>query len=333
MNFELLTGSLFLGVCIAGSFLLSGMESGVFALSRLRVRKLCRGGDVRARILQGCLDHPEDFLWSILVGNTLATFCVVVIMVFWLHDRLGHMPAWFWLAFILLGLLYHILCDLLPKTLFQRFPNRLCLAMARPFRFLQVLLGPGVRSVSWLARGLARAGGGQPFRGQLFGNRDELRLVMQESAQVLSSDEHLMINRLLDLQKAPVSNLVIPMGDVVCARADAGVQEVLALMRDRPVAVMPVVRVEGGRDRVIGVLHMRQLLFEDPAAREQEERKVGDLVTPALFLDLSVRLDEALRRMQRGGQRLAIVLGASGEEVGIITLSDVLRSVFGEVTL
>jgi CBS domain containing-hemolysin-like protein len=46
-----------------------------------------------------------------------------------------------------------------------------------------------------------------------------------------------------------------------------------------------------------------------------------------------LRLEVAMRRMQRGGQRLAIVLGRDRSEIGILSLQDVLKLIFGEVSL
>jgi len=46
-----------------------------------------------------------------------------------------------------------------------------------------------------------------------------------------------------------------------------------------------------------------------------------------------MRLEDALRRMQRSGQRLAIVLARDRRELGIISLQDVLRVMFGEMSL
>jgi CBS domain containing-hemolysin-like protein len=37
--------------------------------------------------------------------------------------------------------------------------------------------------------------------------------------------------------------------------------------------------------------------------------------------------------MQRSGQRLAIVLGRDQREVGIVSLQDILKVIFGEVRL
>ena len=56
-------------------------------------------------------------------------------------------------------------------------------------------------------------------------------------------------------------------------------------------------------------------------------------MTPALFLEEDMRLEVALRRMQRAGQRLAIVLARDGSEAGIVTLEDILKLMFGEVKL
>ena len=62
-------------------------------------------------------------------------------------------------------------------------------------------------------------------------------------------------------------------------------------------------------------------------------RSVATLVKPALFLEEDARLEVALRRMQRGGQRLAVVLGRDQHETAIVSLEDILKVVFGEVKL
>jgi len=56
-------------------------------------------------------------------------------------------------------------------------------------------------------------------------------------------------------------------------------------------------------------------------------------LTPAVFVNDDVRLDGALRLMQRGGQRLAIVLARDRTEAGIVSLADILKVMFGEVKL
>jgi CBS domain containing-hemolysin-like protein len=72
------------------------------------------------------------------------------------------------------------------------------------------------------------------------------------------------------------------------------------------------------------------LMFSEQLDRS---RKVAEMIVPALFMDEDLRLDVALDRLQRGGQRLAVVLGRNGREVGIVSLADMLKTIFGEVKL
>src|SRR5207247_3309513 len=97
--------------------------------------------------------------------------------------------------------LFYSFFDLLPKMLFRTRPNRLCMMLARPFRVVHLLLRPLVWGVESVSGALLRWRGGKVFTGHLFGNREELRLVMQESAQAFTSEERAMINRARDLQR------------------------------------------------------------------------------------------------------------------------------------
>jgi putative hemolysin len=320
---------IFLG-CIGLSFFLSGMEAGVFGLSRLRIRHLMRSGNSRAAALYGYLENPEDFLWTILVGNTLANLGAVSIGVLWLYRYLFLWP-WLLLPVLALGVLvFYAAFELLPKMMFRLYPNRLCLALALPFRFVHLLLRPLVAPVTVLARWLLRWSGGRRFTGHLFGTREELRHVMQESAQGLSSDERTMINRVLDLQNLTVRQVTIPLPAAETVSATSPISEVFERARSHGFSRLPVSREEGGRTRVVGVLELRTLLFQSGL---DETRPVNDFVQPALYLDDQTRFEVALRQMQRTGQRLAIVLGPDRREVGLVALQDILRVIFGEVKL
>src|SRR5687767_11111587 len=113
--------------CAAVSFLLSGMETGVLALSRLRIRQLRRAGNRKAELLQTYLEKPEDFLWTILVGNTIANIAVLATTGLTLYRVMGDKPAVAVIVFFLAVFAFYTVCELLPKMLFRQFPNRLCL--------------------------------------------------------------------------------------------------------------------------------------------------------------------------------------------------------------
>src|SRR5436309_321416 len=290
------------GICLLLSFILSGMEAGVFALSRLRIRQQMRAGRASAKVLHNYLEHPENFLWTILVGNTVANFIFLGWVVAALHEVLRRQRFWFVIIFCVIVFLFYALFDLLPKMLFRLFPIRLCMSLARPFRLLHFLLQPLVAVVESFSGALLRWRGGKVFTGHLFGNREELRLVMQESAQAFTSEERAMINRVLDLQSLTVRQAMIPLPRAATVTTAMPLSEALALCRERKLTRLPVWDTPDSQRRIVGLLSLNVLLYQpdlDPA------KPVGEFIKPALYLDEDLRLEVALRRMQRGGQRLA----------------------------
>jgi putative hemolysin len=316
--------------CLALSFLLSGMEAGVFALSRLRIRQQMRAGKPSAKVLHEYLENPENFLWTILVGNTVANFLILGWLLAQFDQALGDYRVWFVVVFSVAVFLFYAFFDLLPKMLFRMYPNRLCVLLARPFRLIHWVLRPLVALVETFSDVLLRWRGGKAFTGHLFGNREELRLVMQESAQAFSSEERTMINRVLDLQTLTVRQVMKPLEQAVAITAQTPVSAALALCREHKHTRLPVWESRDGEQRIVGMLALSTLLYQPVL---DAAKPVGDYVKPAMFLDEDVRLEVALRRFQRSGERLAIVLGREPREIGILGLQDVLNAIFGEVSL
>lgn len=312
------------------SFLMSGMEAGVLALSPLRIRQLKRAGNPRAEALHRFMEKPENFLWTILVGNAISSLTVmsyvVLLSVHWFKGQMALRIGFF----VLFVFLFYTVCELLPKMLFRLYPNRLCLMLAQPFRAVHFILSPIVALVAWFSRGLLRWTGGKRFTGNIFGNRDELRLVMQESAQALSTEEKGMINRVLDLQTRSLRQITIPWANVVAVTTDTPMAEVLKLAREKKLTRFPVWKAEASGQRIVGIVNLKTVLYSPEL---DASKPAGDYVRPAVYLGEDLRLEEVLNRMRRGGQRLAIVLGRDQREIGIVSLQDILKTIVGEVNL
>ncbi len=323
--------AVFLGVSLALSFIFSGMEAGVFGLSRFRIRQQMKQGNKRAKVLFQFLANTENFLWTILIGNTLANFVVILLVVKALAAMFAGSKVALIVSFIVAVFLFYAFCDLLPKMIFQLFPNRLCLSLAVPFRLLHLVLSPLVRLVEWIASGLLRISGGKTYSGHLFGNRAELRLFVQEaSSELLSSEEKAMISRVLELQTATVQSIAVPITKVIAVAAETPMRDLLPIFRDHSFARLPVWTGEGTGRKMRGVVALDSLIFSQT---DELMKPVRNWMQPALVLAEDVILEEGLRQMQRHRQGLAVVLGRDGRELGITTLRDILRFIFGEVTL
>ena len=321
---------LILAACLGPSFLLSGMEAGVFALNRLRVRRLARGGSPSAKLLHGFLENPERFLWTIVIGNTLANFLILGLLVVQLQEWLLVHPVWAILVFAIVVFLFYTFFDLLPKMVFRAWPNQLCLSTAILFRPIHAALALLVPTIEDVSRLMLRWTGGRAQTGRLFGNREEMLAVMQESAQALTTDERAMVNRVLGLQNLTVRQVATPLTQTITIQSDLPLAGALALARERNLSRLPVCEMRNGRPCIAGLLALGPLLFRSDL---DPQKPAATHMRPALFLGEDTRLEVALRRMQRAGERLAIVLAPDGRETGVVSLEDILKPMFGEVKL
>ena len=326
--------------CLGVSAFLSGMEAGLTEVSRLRLSRRAREGNKKAIRLQRYLDQPEDTLWTILVGNTLANLLVLLATLYYLKHLLGvadpgKLVQWnadariYWLLFGLCVLVFFTLFELLPKMVFRKYPNRLCLFLTSIFGIIDTLLGPLVELLRIFSRMLLFTTGGRELQGHLFGSREELRQMMTESGQGLSEDEREMIDRVLDLQKIPVRDLAVPFEDMPVITTETPVVEVVRNITVVPYTRMPVWQEsEDGRQRITGVVNVRRLIF---LPENEWQRPVGHFLESALYQDEDIRLQKLLQLMQRSGQRVVIILDKRKRELGIVSLPDILKVVFGEV--
>jgi CBS domain containing-hemolysin-like protein len=287
-------------------------------------------GNAQARILHGFLEKPEKFLWTILVGNTLVNFLILGWVIAKLHEWFAGRTTVIVALFTVIVFVFYSFSDLLPKMLFRAYPNRLCLASANAVRLVHLALAPVVFLVEGVSQFFLRWRGARAFTGRLFGNREEMRAVMAEAAQALTSEEHAMVNRVLDLQHFTVAQITIPLAKMFSLEVSSPVRDAVKLAQEKNLSRLPVWETRDGKRRIAGMLNVGALLFLE---KLDAARTAREFMSPALFLDDRTRLEVALRRMQRAGQRLAIVLARDGRETGVVSLEDILKLMFGEVKL
>lgn len=319
-----------LPVCLAVSFLCAGMEAGIFTLGRWRIAQQMRAGQPRAARLYAYLQNTENFLWTILVGNTVALFFGMWITASALLRACGNHGVLFWVAYFGAAFVFYGLCDLLPKTLFRKFPNRLCLLVSSPFRLLHLALSPLVGLVEGVANLLLRWTGGRTYKGQLFSNRGELRLLMEDTSETLTTEERAMINRVFDLNNIAVHQLAVPFARLPNLTTADSMAEAFARFRETSQNILPVWQGVARQRSIAGFLEAKRVIFREDLSLAAS---IKDHLSPAFYLDADLRLHEALRRMQRAGQRMAVVLGRDRREIALITIEEILKFIFGEVKL
>ena len=151
---------------------------------------------------------------------------------------------------------------------------------------------------------------------------------MTASGQGLTDDERVMIDRVLDLQKIPVRELAVSFDELPEINTETSVSELVSNQAIGAYTRLPVWNLQGGRRRIAGVLNLRRLIF---LPESEWERPAGHFIESALYQDEDVRLQKLLQTMQRSGQRVVIILDKQKRELGMVSLPDILKVVFGEV--
>lgn len=295
---------------LALSFLLSGIESAVVSVSRVRVRHAADEGDARATQLLKLIENRDALLGAVTVVNHVTNLAAFVIITWELIQTLG--PWGYGAGFLIALPVYLVGLEVVPKTLFRRYP----------FRLLRQLL-PLVQAI-----GLFRF----PFKAfRQMGNsagsaldsrssaREDLKALTTTLAQqrLISQSTAALIGRVIDYKKWKTSNLMVPLTRITAVPPDLPARSAVRLACERGFSALPVLDETNG---FAGILEMLTLPATLPADRtvRQFMSAVENAASDASAL-------HTLQRLRKRGRALAIVTNsATGKPEGIVTEEDLL---------
>lgn len=299
---------LLLILCLALSFMLSGLESAVLAVSRVRVRHAASAGDRRARRLLPLLEDRDALIGCITIANHLTNlFAFLLIALPVIHSA----SVWSYaIAFVLALPVFLIGLEVMPKKLFRRYPFR-SLRSVSPLIHFVGLARPIFRAFAspTQAADLSTT----PSESRQARGRDDLKALAQELAaqhQLSPTATHL-IERVLDYKKLTTADVMQPLTRSIALAAEIPIHTALILARQENCTLLPVL---GDNGTFIGVLDTTELPPTLPPDRlVRQHMRTLDTV-PAILPAL-----HTLQRLRKKGRRLAIVIDERHSPVGFIT--------------
>ncbi len=135
-----------------------------------------------------------------------------------------------------------------------------------------------------------------------------------------------LIHRVLEFREKVARDIMVPRTEVMAFEAATPVPEILRRLAEEGHSRVPV--YEGSLDKVVGILHARDLV---PLLANPELIVLADLVRPPTFVPWSTPVQVLLRSMQRKHQHMMIVVDEYGGVMGAVTLEDVLEEIVGEI--
>ncbi|HEY8550275.1 MAG TPA: hemolysin family protein [Vicinamibacterales bacterium] len=313
-------------------------EIAVVASRRVRLERRAESGDRKAARALALKQKPTDFLSTVQFGITLVgifagafggpRFAPPVAAQLEKIEPLAPYADVLALTIVVILLTYAslVIGELVPKAVALAAPERIAAAIAQPFAVLSRMAAPVVRLLSastaailWLLR--------VPRAAEPAVTEEEIRALIKQAAVAgeLEPVEQEIVDKVFRLGDRRVSSIMTPRPDIdwVDVRADqAELREAILRRRSR------LVVCDGDLDHVLGVVHTGDLLVQ---LLETGRLDIRAAIRPPLFVPETLDALVILERFRTAHTHVALVIDEHGAVEGLITLSDLLRSIFGDL--
>ncbi len=136
-----------------------------------------------------------------------------------------------------------------------------------------------------------------------------------------------MIENVLNLEEKTARRVMVPRPDIVYLSLARSLEDNLRLARQAGHTRFPL--CEDDLATVIGMIHVKDIFRA--GAYQNARTELRQLARKALFLPVSLRLDQLLLEFQRNRVHMAMLLDEYGSVVGMVTLENVLEELVGPI--
>ena len=318
--------ALFLALLLISGFM-SGAETALLGLSKLRRRQLVDEKHPRVLAVERLMEHPQRLLVTILIVNTaalVAATALVTALAYNVFGNVGVAGAAGALAFLTLTF-----GEVIPKAYAAANPERVSLAIAPTMVNIQRALWPIVIVYEWLTEGVFRRLGREGREVSQFRSEEEIKtmITMGTEEGILEEAEEEMLHSVIEFSETTAKEVMIPRIDMTAVPADSTLDQVRAEVLESGFSRIPV--YEGSFDNVVGVLYVKDMLLH--LVEKRPEVPVRKLMREPYFVPESKKLDDLLQEMRDKRVHMAIIVDEFGGTAGILTLEDVLEEIVGEI--
>jgi putative hemolysin len=318
MSLPALAASLAVLLLLSGLF--SGSETALFSIPALRLREMAGSRKAGERAVARVMARPRRVLVTILIGNLLVNILASALASAAVLRATGG-SGWAVVASTLaMTLLVLVAGEIAPKTVAYRFSETIAAFVARPL----ILLGAVFTPIRWPLVRLTDAVLGEERHDDRVPPEeiDAMVRLAHEHGEV-EAHERDLIRGVFELGSSPVEDVMTPRTEVLSFAADTPVAEVRDDARRSGFSKFPV--SEGGPDEMKGFVTALDLLLADDDAR------IGELARPVEWVPEVKPAITLLEEFRDRGKRLSFVVDEHGHFSGIVTLTDLLEEISGEI--
>lgn len=328
-----------LGFLILLNAVFAMSEIAVVSSRRARLQRMVDEKRPGAEVAMALHAQPSTFLSTIQVGITtvgvLAGAIGEAALVDPLAQQLGQWPLLapyargIALACMVMSITYVsvVVGELVPKRLGLLKPEATAAIIARPMHWLSRVARPLVwllsASSDLILRLLRLNSGNEPPVTDA-----EIEVLMEQGAEagIFHASEQGIVANVLRLDQQRVLAIMTPRKDleyIDLEDEDSELRQVLAQAEHHRVVVC-----RGGLDQVVGALIVSDLL---KPALEGKALNIEAAVRQPLYVPESVTTTQLLEQFRKVRSEYALIVDEYGALQGLVTVTDVLKSIVGEI--
>lgn len=319
-------------------------ELAVVSSKRIRLEKLSENGSRGAKAALQLADSPSRFLSTVQVGITLigifngafgeASLVAKLAPHIAAFPSLAEFSREIALGIVVIGITFAsiVLGELVPKRIALQYPEAVATTVARPMQWLSRIVSPFVKVLSVATEGILRLLGLHKAQENAV-TEEEITGMIKEGthAGLFEKTEHDIVTRALRLDDQRLGALMTPRGDLEFIDLNDSVEQNLAKIADSPFSRFPICR--GDRSNVLGIAHAGDLFEQAIRSKSLTNIDIEQAMKPPLFVPESVSAMDLLETLKKNRSELALVVDEYGETEGMVTLSDVMGALVGDVSV
>lgn len=161
---------------------------------------------------------------------------------------------------------------------------------------------------------------------------NEIRSIVREGIRdgLFQRDALDMIEGVMLLDDNRVNGIMTPRSEMDTLNASMSWNEMLAAVSEFQRTRIPVLEGPEAED-VVGVLYVKDLLFEMSRQDTEHRRPWRELLRPIWYVPATQPVDELLKQFLHDRSHLAMVRDEFGNVVGLVTIEDALEEIVGEI--
>ncbi len=312
-----------LGFLLFMSFFLSGSETALTAVNRMKVQFRADQGDRKAIRLQKLISKPDRMITAILIGNNVVNILMPTIV-----TMIGYDKGWsIGIATGTLTVLIIVFGEVLPKTIAATFAERVAYTVAPSISFLVKLMTPLTALLALFTNIFIRIiSKGTVTEATL--TKDDLRSMMDIASVegMFEQEESNRLKEVLDFPDKDVSDVLeTHRTDIVGLPIESTYEEVRDTILEHAYTRYPV--YEENMDTILGVFYSKMFIKWSM----NPEMTLGDLIDrKPLYVVQSASVEKVFKLMLAKKKHMAIVLDEYGGTLGVVTHEDIIEEMIGQ---